>query len=83
MNKASFSLFTFLVIFPALVFSQGGNYVIDYETIIKYEKGKLITEKSLLIQINDKLHDWIANVQIPYEANQGIQILRSEERRVG
>lgn len=77
MVNASFILVFFMVILPASVFSQAGNHVVDYETIIKFEKGKLITEKSFLIQINDKLHDWFADVQIPYEANQGIQILEA------
>ncbi|MBW3544025.1 MAG: DUF3857 domain-containing transglutaminase family protein, partial [Bacteroidetes bacterium] len=46
--------------------AQPGNELIDYQTIIKFEKGKLIEESTFLIQINNKHADWISDVEIPY-----------------
>jgi hypothetical protein len=77
LNKASYRLFFLMILFPSLAFSQPGNQVINYETHIKIEKGKLITERSYLIQINNKQSDWIADIEIPFEANQEIEILEA------
>lgn len=58
------TLICFLLL--SAVMAQPGNELIDYHTIIKFEKGKLIEESTFLIQINNKEADWISDVEIHY-----------------
>lgn len=68
---------TLLVVFSiTAAFGQSGNEVIDYTTIIKAEKGKLVEEKFYLIQINNKQSDWISDISIPYSGEK-LEILEA------
>ncbi len=56
---------------------QNGNIVLEYNTDIKIEKGKLIEEKSILIQINNKTANWISDVEITYSEDDKLEILEA------
>ncbi len=56
---------------------QNGNSVLEYHTDISIEKGRLIKETSILIQINDKSSDWISDVEIAYGEDEKMEILEA------
>lgn len=70
-----FILILQLLIISLISFGQSGNEILEYKTIVKIENNKLIKEVSYLIQINKKQSEWIANVEIPYNKNNKLDIL--------
>lgn len=75
--SANFLYFLFLTFLPNSAIGQYGNKILEYNTSVWVEKGKLITEKSFLIQINDKESDWLSDIRIPYDKNDDLDILKS------
>ncbi len=73
-------LFTlFLLLFCSTISwaqPRPGNEVIDYQTHITVDRGKLITEHAYLIQINNKESDWISDIAIPY-SGESLEILEA------
>lgn len=61
----------------SFLFAQNGNIILEYNTNIQLDNGKLIEEKSVLIQINDNNSDWISEVEISYGENEKLQILEA------
>ncbi|PHN06575.1 DUF3857 domain-containing transglutaminase family protein [Flavilitoribacter nigricans] len=69
-----------LIICCLWIFSGGTvlqGQVIDYRTFVRIEKGKRITEKSFQIQINHKDQEDLANIEIPYSADQELDLLEA------
>ncbi|AHM61938.1 hypothetical protein D770_18430 [Flammeovirgaceae bacterium 311] len=58
-------------------FAQPGNEVIDYATLIKAAREKLVVERTCLIQINNKQSDWVSAIEIPYRAGEKLDILEA------
>lgn len=56
---------------------QEKNIVLEYNTVIKIEKGKHIEETSILIQINNKNSNWISDVEISYGEFEKLEILEA------
>lgn len=63
--------------YPAFPNIQNGNIVLEYNTDIKIDKGKRISETSILIQINNKNFDWISDVEIKYREDEKLEILEA------
>jgi len=62
-----------LVLNPA----SGHCQIIDYNTLITAEPGKLITEKSFLIQVNNRQSDWLSDISISYNQGDKLEILEA------
>ncbi len=73
-NQISYSLL-FILYFAFTVATNG--QVIDYSTTVKIEKGKKITERSFLIQVNSKEHNGLSEVKMHYSANQEFELLEA------
>ncbi|NJN28040.1 MAG: DUF3857 and transglutaminase domain-containing protein [Cyclobacteriaceae bacterium] len=54
-----------------------GTSILDYHTLIKVEKGKLIQELDIEIQVNSKREDWIAEISIRYGEHDKLEILEA------
>ena len=67
--------FLFILYFAFTVVTNG--QVIDYSTTVKIEKEKKITERSFLIQVNSKEHNWLSEVKMHYSANQEFELLEA------
>ncbi len=68
-----------LCAFCLLLLSAGSlpAQVIDYSTNIKVEKGRKITERSFIIQINDKAGNWPSQVKIDHGPNDEFDLLEA------
>ncbi len=51
--------------------------VIEYQTDIRLEKGRLVTEERYVIQIDSKDSDWLSDVSIHYQQGDKIDILEA------
>ncbi|WP_394697593.1 transglutaminase family protein [uncultured Sunxiuqinia sp.] len=60
-----------------LCWSQSECEVLDYTTSIQVKSNKLVKKESFLIQINDKRSNWIADIKIPFDKNDKLEILEA------
>jgi len=51
--------------------------VIDYSTLIKVERGKKITEKKFLIQVDDKESNELAHVEVEHSSSQKFTLIKA------
>ncbi|MGJ3236388.1 hypothetical protein [Marivirga sp.] len=65
--------------FLTSIFISQNSYsqLISYDTHIRIEDGRKITEKSFLIQINDKSYSDLAHVEIPHSKSQQFEIIEA------
>ena len=70
-----FSLFIIAMLFTIFCFAQHECKILKYSTSIQVKTGKLIEKKSFLIEIDNKESNWIADVSIPFNANEKLEIL--------
>jgi len=54
---------------------QSGAEVIDYQTRISVDRNYIVTDKKLIIQINNQASDWIADISIPFQDGDILDIL--------
>lgn len=65
--------FLFCLLLTSGVFAQ----LLEYDTRISAEPGKLIKEESVLIRVTDKSWDWLSDVSIHYLGEDEIDILEA------
>jgi hypothetical protein len=51
--------------------------VLDFATDVRLENEKLVTERSILIQINNRDMDWLSDIAIPYQQGDKVDILEA------
>ena len=76
-SKIILTLFIVLVCHPAFPENLSDNMILDYKTVVKVEKGKLVQEKTIYIQINNKQADWISDIEISYGEDDKLEILEA------
>ena len=73
-----FTNLCFRLLFAQLFFifsiGQATGQILSYDTFVEVKSGKLITETSVLIQINDKDSEWLADVEIPYKEDSDLDL---------
>jgi hypothetical protein len=57
--------------------AQKSGKVLEYNTIIRVEKGSLIEEKSYYFEVDDKQSDWMSDIKIPYSQSSKIDIVEA------
>lgn len=77
MNKCRYAS-TYLLLMAFLCgFLRLPAQVLDFKTYIRIANGKLIEEKSFLIQINNKSSDGLADISIPYSDSDKLDVLEA------
>lgn len=75
-KKGLFAL-TLCLVCSSPVFSQPESKVIDYQTIVKLHKNKLVEEESYLIQIGSSADDRISDVELSWQKGEKIELLEA------
>lgn len=70
-------LFLMILVFPNQNWAQNENTILDYSTSVEIKSNKRITKKTLLIQIDNKESNWIADISIPHNANDKFELLEA------
>jgi hypothetical protein len=69
---AAFFLSAFNPAFPGK--DSNDCFVVDYATDVRVAQGKLIQERTIVIQINNQQADWISDIEISYYKNDDLDI---------
>ncbi len=73
-----FLLLIALLISSTLVsFSQSGNSIVEFKTVVKANNSGLTEEISYLIEVDNKESDWITDIEIPYSKGEKLDILEA------
>jgi transglutaminase-like putative cysteine protease len=70
-------LFFFGLSFPVILSGQTRGYVIDYSTLIMVNGNSLTEEKTYLIQVDNKLSDWLSDIKIYYNKAEKLEIIEA------
>ena len=66
------------IILTSLLHSQRSlAQVIEFETSIRADYGKLVTEKSFVIQVNGKESEWLSDIEISFSEGEKVDILEA------
>lgn len=60
-----------------LLITSGKAQVLEYVTEVKLDPKELITERSFLIQVNNRDQDWLSDISIPYKEGDKIELLEA------
>jgi hypothetical protein len=71
-------IFCFSLIFGFIISLNINAQLLSYDTHIRIEDGKKVTEKIFLIQINDKSSSDLAHVEIPHSKTQQFEIIEAK-----